>query len=240
MRCFAVIAATLLLAPLTSLAENVIHVSYSERPPYLMPLPDGSPTGLTGTPAAAAFKTAGIPVDWVKLPTNRQLALVKDPHGLNCTIGWFDMPERSMYAKFSKPIYRDKNWMLLTNPAFAARGITTMGELAAQTDIRVLIKDNFSYAGLDKFILKWQPVVAVSTAPTVKMIQSVAKGSVDMMFVSEEEGNYILKHEAGELAANLRLLSLKDMPRGPERHIMCSKAVPDEIIRRLNKAITFK
>ncbi|WP_229262521.1 transporter substrate-binding domain-containing protein [Duganella radicis] len=240
MRCFAVLATSLMLTSLPSLADDVIHVSYSERPPYLLPQPDGSPAGLTGAPAVAAFKAAGIPVEWLKVPSNRQLALVKDPHGLNCTVGWFAMPERSMYAKFTKPIYRDKSWMLLTNAGFAARGITSMGELAAHSDIRVLVKDNFSYAGLDKFIQKWQPVVAVSTAPTVKMIQSVAKGAVDMMFVSEEEGNYILKHEAGELSANLRLLSLKDMPRGPERHIMCSKAVPDEIINRLNKAITFK
>jgi hypothetical protein len=240
LRSTAVIATSLLLAPLTCSAEEIIHVAYSERPPYLLPTADGSPAGLTGAPATAAFKAAGIPVQWHKVPSNRQLAMIKDPQGMNCTIGWFAVPERMAYAKYTKPIYRDKSWALLANPAFEARGITTMDELASQRDIRVLVKDNYSYGGLDKFIQKWHPVVAVSTASTVKMVQSVAKGSVDVMFVSEDEGAYILKHEAGEHLANLRLLQLKDMPRGGDRHIMCSKAVPDDIINRLNKAITFK
>lgn len=236
----AAVFASLLLAPLTSSAQDTLHVAYSERPPYLMTQADGTPAGLTGTPALAAFTSAGIKVQWHKVPSNRQLAMVKDPKGLNCAVGWFAVPERMAYAKFTKPIYRDKGWLLLVNNAFAARGITSMDELARQQDIRVLVKDNYSYGGLDKFIARWHPVVAVSTAPTVKMLQSVAKGAVDMMFVSEEEGNYILRNEAGPHAANLRLLSLKDMPRGPERHIMCSKAVPDELIHRLNKAITFR
>lgn len=240
LRSTAVIAASLLLAPLACLAAEVIHVAYGERPPYLMQLADGTPSGLTGTPAAAAFKAAGIAVQWHRVPSNRQLAMVKDPNGLNCAVGWFSVPERLAYAKYTKPIFRDKSWVLLANASFAARGITTMGELASQRDIRVLVKDNYNYGGLDKFIEKWQPVVAVSTATTVKMVQSVAKGAVDLMFVSEDEGDYILKHEAGEHAAKLRLLQLKDMPRGGERYIMCSKAVPDEIINRLNKAITFK
>ncbi|MYM22361.1 hypothetical protein GTP46_06870 [Duganella sp. FT135W] len=239
-RSTALITASLLLAPLAGQAEDTIHVAYSERPPYLIQQADGVPAGLTGAPTAAAFKAAGIPVQWHLVPTNRQLAMVKDPHGLNCTIGWFAVPERMAYAKYTKAIYRDKGWMLLANVAFAERGITTMQELASQRDIRVLIKDNFSYGGLDKFIQKWHPVVAVSTASTLKMVQSVAKGSVDLMFVSEDEGAYILKNEAGDSAANLRLLSLKDMPRGGDRHIMCSKSVPDEVINRLNKAITFK
>jgi ABC-type amino acid transport substrate-binding protein len=240
MKCSAVVAASLLLAPLTCPAEEVIQATYSDRPPYLLPQADGSPAGLTGTPAAAAFKASGVAVRWARMPTNRQLALIKDPHSLSCAIGWFATPERMEYAKFTKAIYRDKSWMLLANAAFAARGITSISELESHRDIRVLVKDNYSYGGIDKFIQKWNPVVAVSTASTIKMLQSVAKGAVDLMFVSEDEGNYILKHEAGEYAANLRLLTLKDMPRGGDRHIMCSKGVPDEVINRLNKAITFK
>ncbi|HEX5343183.1 MAG TPA: transporter substrate-binding domain-containing protein [Duganella sp.] len=236
----ALIAASLLLAPLACLAEAPIHVAYAERPPYLSVQPDGTPAGLTGAPAAAAFKAAGIPVQWHVVPSNRQLAMIKDPKGLNCTIGWFMVRERLSYAKYTKPIFRDKGWLLLTNTAFAARGITTMQELASQRDLRVLVKDNYSYGGLDKFIHQWNPVVAVSTASTLKMVQSVAKGAVDLMFVPEDEGNYIIKNEVGEYAASVQLVQLKDMPRGPERYIMCSKAVPDEVINRLNKAITFK
>jgi ABC-type amino acid transport substrate-binding protein len=241
MRCLhSTIAITAsLLAALPCAAQDTVHVAYSERPPYIFVQPDGTPTGLTGSPAAAAFKAAGIHVQWHAVPTNRQLFMVKDPASQSCAIGWFATPERLQYAKFTRPIYRDRSWVVITNASFAARGIGSLEELARLRDIRVLVKDNFSYGPLDTFIRQWQPVMAVSTASTLKMVQSVSKGAVDLMFVAEDEGQYIIRHH-GEHDANLRLLQFKDMPRGMERHIMCSKAVPDEVIERLNKAITFR
>lgn len=239
----AVLAAALLLAspisPADELIHVIIHVTYSERPPYTTTQDDGTPGGLTGAPSAAAFKAAHIPVQWHKVPTNRQLWMVKDQAGMSCAIGWFATAERQQYAKFTKPIYRDRSWVVLTNASFAARNIASLEELARQSDARVLIKDNYSYGGLDDFMKKWQPVTAISTASTIKMVQSVSTGIVDLMFVSEDEGNYIVR-QLGEQMPKLRLLQFKDMPRGMERHIMCSKNVPDEVIARLNKAITFK
>lgn len=242
MRCprsAAVIATSLLLASPLGAAEDVIHLAYSERPPYMMAQDDGAAGGLTGAPAAAAFKAANIPVQWHKVPTNRQLFMVKDHGNLSCAIGWFATPERQQYAKFTKAIYRDRTWVVVTNAAFAARGVTSLEELARHSNVRVLVKDNYSYGGLDEFMRHWQPVMAVSTAATIRMVQSVSKGMVDLMFVSEDEGNYIIRHHSEQMP-NLRLLQFKDMPRGMERHIMCGKNVPDEVIARLNKAITFK
>jgi polar amino acid transport system substrate-binding protein len=242
MRCLlsaAVIATSQLLAAPICSAQEVIHVVYGERPPYVTALSDGSPAGLTGAPTAAAFKAAGIAVQWQQVPTNRQLFMVKDAHSQICAVGWFNSPERHEYAKFTKPIYRDHNWVIVTNAAFAARGIGSLDELTQVRDARVLLKDNYSYGGLNPYLKQWQPVMAVSTATTLRMVQSVSKGAVDLMFVSEEEGAYIMQHHNGQ-ANNLRLLQFKDLPRGEERYIMCSKAVPDDIINRLNKAITFK
>ncbi|MFA9218841.1 MAG: hypothetical protein ACEQSK_17290, partial [Sphingomonadaceae bacterium] len=105
---------------------------------------------------------------------------------------------------------------------------------------RILVKDNYSYgAQLDQLMASHHPTIAVSTAPTSKMVQSISMGVVDLMFVSEDEGHYMMAN-AGAHAANLRLLHPKDMPHGAERHIMCSKSVPDDVIARLNKVITFK
>lgn len=235
----AVIAASLWFAWPMASAVEIVHVAYSERPPYMMAQPDGAPAGLTGAPAAAAFRQAQIPVQWHKVPTNRQLLMVKDQGSLNCAVGWFATPERQQYAKFTRPIYRDRSWVVLTNAAFAARGIGSLAELARHRDARVLIKENYSYGGLEDFLKQWQPVTGVSTASTVKMVRSVSRGLVDLMFVSEDEGDYIIR-QMSERAPNLRLLQFKDMPRGLERHIMCGKNVPDEVIARLNKAITYK
>jgi polar amino acid transport system substrate-binding protein len=237
----AAITAACLLAPLAGASEDAITVTYSERPPYMMAQPSGVPSGLTATQAAQAFKAAGIPAVWQNLPTNRQLMMIKDPGLRVCAIGWFWVPEREQFAKFTKPIYRDKEWLVLANANLAARAAPTLEALLRHKETRILVKDNFSYGGeLDALMRKWGTTRAVSTALTSKMVQSISKGVVDMMFVSEEEGTYILAHHPADQTRNLRLLRFKDMPRGPDRHIMCSKSVPDDVIARLNKAITFK
>ncbi|TFW17464.1 hypothetical protein [Duganella callida] len=236
----ALLAASLLLAPPLCAAQEIIHAMYSERPPYMAAQPDGSPAGLTGTPAANAFRHAGVAVEWLRLPTNRQLLRLKDPHALNCAIGWFNVPERTAYSKLTRPIYRDHGWVALSNARFAARAYTSLDELMRHPEVRLLVKDNYSYGGLDPLIQRWRPTIAVSTGSTLKMVQSVGAGLVDLMFITEDESQYILRHQAGEYGANLRVLRFKDMPHGSERHILCSKAVPDEVIDRLNKAITFR
>ena len=202
--------------------------------------PDGSPAGLLGTVVAAAFRSADIPVEWVRVPSNRQLLMVKNAEAQNCAIGWFWKKEREGWAKFTRPIYRDHQWRVLANVAFAERGYSTLEELTQHHDVRILVEDNYSYGGLDALIARWQPTMASSASTTEKMVQSIAKGSVDMMFIPEEEGNYIMSSHPAAQTDHLRLLYLKDMPRAPERYLMCSKGVPDEVIERLNKAITFR
>ncbi|MGV7206899.1 hypothetical protein ACLB1G_03475 [Oxalobacteraceae bacterium A2-2] len=214
-----------------------ITVTYSVRPPYLLGGADGGPGGLTGAPATAAFKAAGIPVTWVQVPSNRQLMMVKEDSTPNCTIGWFRMPGREQFAKFTKSIYRDKAWIVLAHPAFAARGHATLEEALRSRETRLLVKDNYTYgAELDRLITRLQPTRAVLTEPTAKLIQLISMGAADLTLLPEEEGSYLLAH-AGERAASLRLLHYKDMPAGNERYLMCSKSVPDDVIARLNKAI---
>ncbi|NGZ87261.1 transporter substrate-binding domain-containing protein [Duganella aceris] len=241
LRRAALIAAACLFATPAVADDDAITVTYSERPPYMMAHADGPPSGLTATPAVQAFQTAGVRTVWRNLPTNRQLMMIKDPKQRACAVGWFRVEEREGYAKYTKPIYRDKEWLVLANTALAARSDATLDALLRHAETRVLVKDNYSYgAELDKLLRELHPTIAISTSPTSKMVQSISKGMVDMMFVSEEEGNYIMAHHDGEQTRNLRLLRFKDMPHGTERYIMCGKGVPDDVIARLNKAITFK
>ena len=57
------------------------------------------------------------------------------------------------------------------------------------------------------------------------------------MFVSEEEGGYIMDHHPSEQTRHLRLLHFKDLPRGGERYLMCNMAMPDAYMERLNSAL---
>lgn len=229
-----------LLAAAACRAEEPITVTYHLRPPYLLPGPDGVPTGLTGTPAAQAFRQAGIGVKWMMAPTNRQLAMVRDEQQRSCTVGWFRNPERERYAKFTRPVYRDKDWVLLAYAGYVMPEGATLEQLLQNSATRILVKDNFSYGQeIDAMIVRGKPAIAVSTGSSEQMLQSVSAGAVDFMFLSEEEGQYVLSQHR-ERGANLRLLKARGMPRGAERHIMCGKGVPDDVIERLNRAITFR
>lgn len=233
------VALRLLVATPCRAQERVV-VTYYERPPYLAQGDDGAPTGLTGTPATSAFHHAGVDVTWMMVPTNRQLAMVKDPQLRSCAVGWFRNAERERFARFTKPIYRDKDWVLVAHAGYVAPDDATLAQILHNPATRILVKDSFSYGPeIDAMIARGKPTVAVTTGNAEQMLQSVSAGMVNFMFVSEEEGAYMLSRNVGR-GVGLRLLRPRGMPRGVERHIMCGKAVPENVIDRLNKAITFR
>lgn len=235
------LAAMLCFLPTTVCwANDTVTLDYNERPPYLVPAADGSATGLTGTPAANAFKAAGIAVTWAKIPTTRQLAVVKDNQGMHCAIGWFKTPEREQFAKFTKPIYLDKPWMVLANTTFAVKEGARLEEVLSAKGVRVLTKESFSYGPyIDGLLAKTKPNITISNGTTSQMLQLINAGSVDFMFVSEEEAEYLVD-QAGLSMKNFRQIRFPDMPKGGERYIMCSKNVPDDVIAKVNKNIALK
>ncbi|MYM39327.1 transporter substrate-binding domain-containing protein [Duganella qianjiadongensis] len=237
-RPFRLLASCYLLAAAAHAHEPAVQVLYSERPPYLLPSAEGGPGGLTGAPATRAFKQAGIATRWLKLPTNRQLLTIRDSKLPSCAIGWFRTPERERYARFSRPLYHDKDWTVLAHSSLAEQGAGSLHELMQHKEVRILVKDNYSYGSeLDKLLARTNPVLAVSTAPTSKMVQSISMGAADMMFISEEEGSYIMEHHPAQQTRSLRLLHLKDLPHGGERYLMCNKAMPEAYMDRLNNAL---
>jgi polar amino acid transport system substrate-binding protein len=225
---------------LASTVQAQITVAYNERPPYLVATRDGSPSGLTGTPAAQAFRAAGIDVRWVRMPTNRQIAMVRENSAQYCAVGWFRNDERAQFAKFTRPIYRDHRWVAMTGLFFDASEGQPLEELMGRGGLRLMVKDKYSYGPrIDAMLSRFHPVTAVSTGSTVQMLQSLSANTVDLMFVSEEEAAYLMSL-GGPHAGKLRVLNLAGMPKGEERHIMCSLNVPDELIAKLNREIVFR
>jgi polar amino acid transport system substrate-binding protein len=237
---FLLLAVSCCLVHSQGLTQEPLTVAFNERPPYLVQREDGTPGGLTGTPALRAFQHAGVKVQWLLMPTNRQIAIVRDNLSALCVVGWFATAERRRFAKFTKPIYRDQPWMVLANADFLASERDTLAQVLARRGTRVLVKDKYSYgAEIDALLQSTKPTIAVSTGTTVQMLQSLAANTVDMMFVSEEEGRFLMS-SGGPAVAHLRLLRFAAMPAGETRHIMCSMQVTDELMARLNKAILTK
>lgn len=224
----------------SALAAEKITLYYNDRPPYLVPGPDGSASGLTGTPSAQAFNDAGVAFAWVRMPTNRQLMSIRKNGAMECAAGWFKTPERERYAKFTKAIYRDKPAVGLANDGFQVAANATVKTVLATKGVRILVKDKFSYGPyIDDLIVKLKPHMTYTTTENSLMVEMIRIGRADLMFVAEEEAAY-LAEEAGAASRELHLIRFADMPAGEKRYIMCSKQVPDEVMHRLNQAITFE
>lgn len=223
-----------------ALAEDKIALYYNDRPPYLVPEADGSASGLTGTPSGNAFKNAGVPFVWAKVPTNRQLLNIKKNEAMECGIGWFKNPERELFAKFTKPIYRDLPTIAIANNKFNVKDGARLDEVLARKDVRVLARDNFSYGPfIDGLLATLKPTVVRTTSENSYMVEMIRLNHADFMFAAEEEAKF-LAEEAGSSIREFKLIRFADMPKGEKRHMMCSKMVPDEVINRLNKAISFE
>lgn len=226
-------------APLAA-AENAVTLLYNERPPYITRQPDGSAAGLTATAAANAFKAAGIPVRWRELPSNRQIVLIQEGSGNDCAIGWFKNAEREKFAKFTMPLYRDMPPVLLANRDFAVPPHETLRTLLARRDIRVLVKDRYSYGRyIDTLLADLKPHVVVTSNENTGMVAMIKARRADFMFVAQEEANYLVS-QAGAHPGDFKLIRTSDMPQGELRYLMCSKRVDDHVLARVNAAIALK
>jgi len=220
-------------------AQSPIELYYYERTPYAVKDSQGEVSGLCATPAAKAFKKAGIPFQWKKMPFKRQLVTIKHNKKMACGIGWFKNPEREEFARFTDAIYQDKPAITISkkgNPALERnRDLKT---LLKDRNVKLLVKDGFSYgAYIDGLIKNYDPeVVVVATSTNIQMLQMILAGRADYYFMSEEEAEHIILN-AGYEVSQFHLQHYSDMPAGNPRYITCSQQVTPETIDLLNRAL---
>lgn len=220
-------------------ADPVIRLYYEERPPYIVR--NGADVeGLTASAAAQAFKAAKLPFLWEAGSMGRQLHMLRENLGPNCVIGWYKTSDRMMFAKFTKPIYRDRPIVALARHDFSFAPGRAMADVLATPGVRVLVRTRYSYGPyVDSAIKRIRPELVASPLPNVQLVDLLIGNRADFMFTSEEESALLLKR-AEKKAGKLHVLHFSDALPGMERHIACTRSVPDEIIDRLNQAITFK
>ena len=224
-----------LLSPVLAFAQISLH--YNERPPYLVGK-DGQLTGLTGSPAVAAFKAAGIAFTLQLTPTTRQLAMIKENTGADCGIGWFKNEEREGFAKFTKPIYQDRPHIALTaakNPKI--KDGEAVESVLGNKGLTLLVKQGYSYGKtLDALIAKLQPVQHAVAVENVQMLKMIQAERADYMLIAPEEADGLVA--ASDVnPADIRKAHFSNAPNGEHRYMMCSKNVSDETISKLNSAI---
>ena len=220
-------------------AQTPIQLYYFERIPFAVEKSQGEISGLCATPAANAFKKAGIPFEWKKMPFKRQLATIKHNKKKACGIGWFKNPEREEFARFTDAIYQDKPAITIGRKGNQAlEQHKDLKNLLKDKNVKLLVKDGFSYGSyIDGLIKQYDPeVVRVVASTNIQMLQMILAGRADYYFSSEEEAEHIIR-SAGYEISQFQLQNYSDMPAGNHRYITCSQQVSPEIIDLLNRAL---
>ena len=219
-------------------AQDPIQLYYYERIPYAVADNQGGVSGLTATPAAEAFKKAGIPFQWKAMPFKRQLVTIKHNKKRACGIGWFKNPEREAFARYTDAIYQDKPAVTISRKGnIALKQHSDLQTLLKDRTVKLLVKDGFSYgAYIDGLIEKNDPEVVVVPSTNIQMLQMILAGRADYFFTSEEETEHMIK-SAGYSVSQFQLQHYSEMPPGNHRYITCSQQVSPETIDLLNRAL---
>lgn len=229
----------MLLDGVPAAAADPITLYYYERPPFFMTAENGTVSGLLIEPTRAAFERAGIPFRLELASVARVLDLIRDEqHGLACSGGWFMTEERARFAKFTKPFYRERPPIGIAAKSLVVPPGTRVADLLASTATLVVI-EGYSYGKyLDPLIQQKDPKQLLRLPrPDRTMFEMVIAGHADLVLTNEED-----VAEAAPLGVggpDYPILRFPDVPQNDTRHIMCSRAVPDAVIDRLNEAIDF-
>jgi polar amino acid transport system substrate-binding protein len=238
--CAALLATFLLLFVSLLRAEEVITLHFTDRAPFTELTPDGSVVGLVADEGVHAFTIAELPFVWQVSSMKRILHTLQQPTGQNCAIGFFKTPEREQYAKYTKPIFRDGPTVLIARKEIALQSAGKLEDILAIPNLRVLVKGSYSYGPtVDALLIKVKPKLIVADTEVRQMVEMLKADRSDILISTEEEANYLI-NEADRGRRTLNILSLTGMPAGEYRYILCSKAVADDVIERLNRAIRFK
>jgi len=220
-------------------AENrdTITLHYHERRPYYITEPDGI-HGLCADPANQIFQKAEIPYCWQKTPAKRQLEIIKQNKRMACAVGWFRNKEREKFAKFTLSIYQDKPTLALAR-ADNSRIESGFPIEKTMTDRKLCLlqKDSYSYGKfIDEKIRQFKPVAVKTTGDNLGMLKMIYAHRGDYFFLADEEALGLIL-QSGFSKKAFKLVRFSDIPAGNKRHILCSMAVDDSIIDRLNRAI---
>lgn len=221
----------------TPTTNNLITLHYNERPPYLITTENGV-GGLTGEPATLVFKMSHIPYRWQQTPSKRQIYLLEQNRGRDCTVGWFKNIEREKFAKYTLPIYQDMPQIALARADNDNMPLeTTVDDIFSDPRLNLLVKDGYSYGDyIDGKIEEYNPIRTVTTVENSEMLRMVYAKRADYFFIAPEEANGLITASDFDLQ-DFKFVHFRDIPSGELRYILCSKQVEDSIIDRLNAAI---
>jgi polar amino acid transport system substrate-binding protein len=222
-----------------AMADPLLMV-YRDKPPYSY-VENGVEKGFLLERTRRVMSRAGIDVKFRELPTKRIFLDIQNNEQPICSFGWYKIAEREEYARFSLPLLQDRPHVILAGPrsADAVRRYTTLKSLISDRTLALAALDGVSYgAEIDGLIATFPGRVDKTLQSPLQVSKKVAAQRADFMFIDQDDYDYFTETSADFRNAGLVRIEYPDMPAGLKRYILCSRQVGDDIMRRINTAIT--
>jgi uncharacterized protein (TIGR02285 family) len=233
--CLALIAAGVRAFGQDNLTVNLL---YNERPPYHYTDENGKVVGLLADIANKVFAVEGIPYRWKLTPVNRIMKVLSDNSGVDCAVGWYKTPEREEFAAYTLPIYVELPTVGVARSDTAIPERIAARELLSRPDIRLLLKQGLNYGDYLTVLIDKMPagqVQRISDEMPILLKMLVARRA-NLTVLTSEELSTVIK-QAGFTESDFKIIRFPDLKKGMSRHIMCSRNVPPEILKKLDAAI---
>jgi ABC-type amino acid transport substrate-binding protein len=167
------------------------------------------------------------------------MKIIEDNEGCDCAVGWFKNPDREKFAKYTYHIYQDKPQIALAGAdnEKLQNGIT-VDSVLSNPKLTLEVKDGYSYGSfLDGKIVQHKPVIDRTVNENINMLKKIHSKRADYFFIAPEEADGLIE-SSGLPKSDFKYVIFSDMPEGEKRYILCSQKVGDEVIEKLNTAIT--
>jgi uncharacterized protein (TIGR02285 family) len=213
---------------------------FREKPPYSY-TENGVQKGFLLERTRQIVNKSGLKVAFEVVPAKRIFAEIEANAEAICSFGWYKNPERERYARFTIPILTDRPHIVLANTASAesVRRHKTLKGLFADSRRSLSVVDGTSYGvELDAMITNSKVLVDKALVSPIQVAQKVAAQRTDFMLMDQDDYEYLLSTDPSFKKAKLVKIEFSDMPPGLKRYILCSQMVDEDVIKRLNTAIT--
>lgn len=174
---------------------------------------------------------------FVKLPVKRVILYLQQPV-LACSPGWYFTKKRAQHFKYTLPIYVSKPMVAVVNSEKWGKNRNTVSlDSLFSMNMELGLISGFKYSKLlERYFRKHSEKIKKYTMPVEKLLKLILTGRVDCTFLSYENASFLLKREKN-FGNKLKIIHITNIKKGKKRYLLCSKAVPENIIKKLNNAI---
>jgi uncharacterized protein (TIGR02285 family) len=218
-------------------AGGVLTIYYAERPPYSHTLQNGTAAGMLVDASRDILRLTDIQFEFKQMPVPRILQMLDNADHAGAALGFFRTPGRMEKFKFSDAMYDDGPLCIVyTTPTLLqGRDHAELARILEQPGIRIGAMGGYSYGEKADAILKAHgKSMHRITGDTEQLYKMLTAGRINGFLARKPD----IDHAAGKYGQGTTHAILQDVPLHQYRYLMFSRNVGNDLIGKVNAAIS--